>query len=132
RSRAGQVSSVASASPSTPASPAGQSTPASPAASASPSTSANRDQSTSASPAGQSTSADSTERVTMWMDRATVVLIGAVFATTAVFDGKDIADPARLLGVGAGVLASILRVPMLVAVMIGMAVCAIIRTTGVL
>jgi uncharacterized membrane protein len=131
RSRAGQVSSVASASPSTPASPAGQSTPASPAASASPSTSANRDQSTSAN-RDQSTSADSTERVTMWMDRATVVLIGAVFATTAVFDGKDIADPARLLGVGAGVLASILRVPMLVAVMIGMAVCAIIRTTGVL
>ena len=131
RSRAGQVSSVASASPSTPASPAGQSTPASPAASASPSTSANRDQSTSAN-RDQSTSADSTERVTMWMDRATVVLIGAVFATTAVFDGKDIADPARLLGVGAGVLASILRVPMLLAVMIGMAVCASIRTTGVL
>ena len=106
RSRAGQVSSVASASPSTPASPSAS--------------------------ASQSTPADSTERVTMWMDRATVVLIGAVFATTAVFDGKDIADPARLLGVGAGVLASILRVPMLLAVMIGMAVCAIIRTTGVL
>ena len=49
-----------------------------------------------------SESADSTERVTMWMDRATVVLIGAVFATTAVFDGTDIADPARLIGVGAG------------------------------
>ena len=103
RSRAGQVSSVASASPSTPA-----------------------------SPAGQSTSADSTERVTMWMDRATVVLIGAVCATTAVFDGKDIADPARLIGVGAGVLAAILRVPMLLAVVIGMAVCALIRTTGIL
>ncbi|HJA61208.1 MAG TPA: AzlD domain-containing protein [Candidatus Brevibacterium intestinavium] len=109
RSRAGQVGSVASANP---------------AASASPSTSAN--------PNDQSTSADSTERVTMWMDRATVVLIGAVCATTAVFDGKDIADPARLIGVGAGVLASILRVPMLLAVMIGMAVCAIIRTTGML
>ena len=82
---------------------------------------------------GESTApADSTERVTMWMDRATVVLIGAVFATTAVFDGKDIADPARLLGVGAGVLAAILRVPMLLAVVIGMAVCALIRTTGVL
>ncbi len=82
---------------------------------------------------GESTApADSTERVTMWMDRATVVLIGAVFATTAIFDGKDIADPARLLGVGAGVLAAILRVPMLLAVVIGMAVCALIRTTGVL
>ena len=79
-----------------------------------------------------SESADSTERVTMWMDRATVVLIGAVFATTAVFDGTDIADPARLIGVGAGVLAAILRVPMLLAVVIGMAVCALIRTTGIL
>src|SRR5690625_7490731 len=49
RSRAGQVGSVASANP---------------AASASPSTSAN--------PNDQSASADSTERVTMWMDRATV------------------------------------------------------------
>ena len=82
--------------------------------------------------AGAGDSADSTERVTMWMDRATVVLIGAVFATTAVFDGTDIADPARLIGVGAGVLASILRVPMLLAVVIGMGVCALIRTTGIL
>ncbi|WP_167199219.1 AzlD domain-containing protein [Brevibacterium pigmentatum] len=83
-------------------------------------------------PGESSGSADSTERVTMWMDRATVVLIGAVFATTAVFDGKDIADPARLIGVGAGVLAAILRVPMLLAVVIGMGVCALIRTTGIL
>ncbi|WP_169253242.1 AzlD domain-containing protein [Brevibacterium sp. 'Marine'] len=85
-----------------------------------------------ATPVEPSGPADSTERVTMWMDRATVVLIGAVFATTAVFDGTDIADPARLLGVGAGVLAAILRVPMLLAVVIGMAVCALIRTTGIL
>lgn len=85
-----------------------------------------------AASAGADDSADSTERVTMWMDRATVVLIGAVFATTAVFDGTDIADPARLIGVGAGVLASILRVPMLLAVVIGMGVCALIRTTGIL
>ena len=83
-------------------------------------------------PGESSGSADSTERVTMWMDRATVVLIGAVFATTAVFDGNDIADPARLIGVGAGVLAAILRVPMLLAVVIGMGVCALIRTTGIL
>ncbi|TGD11799.1 AzlD domain-containing protein [Brevibacterium sp. S111] len=76
--------------------------------------------------------ADSTERVTKWMDRATVVLIGAVFATTAIFDGKDIADPARLIGVGVGVFAAIVRVPMLLAVAIGMAVCAVIRMTGVL
>jgi uncharacterized membrane protein len=45
---------------------------------------------------------------------------------------QDIADPARLIGVGAGVLAAILRVPMLLAVVIGMGVCALIRTTGIL
>lgn len=93
---------------------------------------ARRDGQGTAASAGAGDSADSTERVTMWMDRATVVLIGAVFATTAVFDGTDIADPARLIGVGAGVLASILRVPMLLAVVIGMGVCALVRTTGIL
>ncbi|MGO0603059.1 AzlD domain-containing protein [Brevibacterium linens] len=101
-----------------------ESAPATPAATATPA-----EPGTPVEPADP---ADSTERVTMWMDRATVVLIGAVFATTAVFDGTDIADPARLLGVGAGVLAAILRVPMLLAVVIGMAVCALIRTTGIL
>lgn len=75
---------------------------------------------------------DSTATVTKWMDRATVVLIGAVFATTAVFDGQDIADPARLIGVGVGVLASILRVPMLICVVVGMGVCAGFRMTGIL
>ena len=75
---------------------------------------------------------DSTATVTKWMDRATVVLIGAVFATTAIFDGQDLADPARLIGVGVGVLASILRVPMLICVLVGMAVCAGIRLTGIL
>ncbi|MDN5807989.1 MAG: AzlD domain-containing protein [Brevibacterium sp.] len=75
---------------------------------------------------------DSTATVTKWMDRATVVLIGAVFATTAIFDGQDLADPARLIGVGVGVLASILRAPMLICVLVGMGVCAAIRMTGVL
>ncbi|MCF2571802.1 AzlD domain-containing protein [Brevibacterium sp. UCMA 11754] len=75
---------------------------------------------------------DSTATVTKWMDRATVVLIGAVFATTAIFDGQDIADPARLIGVGVGVLAAILRVPMLICVLLGMGVCAGIRMTGIL
>lgn len=75
---------------------------------------------------------DSTAAVTKWMDRATVVLIAAVFATTAIFDGQDITDPARLIGVGGGVFAAILRVPMLICVLVGMAVCAGIRLTGIL
>ncbi|GAA1551284.1 MULTISPECIES: AzlD domain-containing protein [Brevibacterium] len=82
-------------------------------------------------PAGE-LEGDSTATVTKWMDRATVVLIGAVFATTAIFDGQDLADPARLIGVGVGVLASILRVPMLICVLVGMGVCAGIRMTGIL
>lgn len=90
------------------------------------------DGSAGATSAGEGDSGASTERVTMWMDRATVVLIGAVFATTAIFDGQDLADPARLIGVGVGVLAAIVRVPMLLAVVIGMGVCALIRTTGIL
>ena len=85
-----------------------------------------------ASATGTDGGGDSTSRVTMWMDRATVVLIGAVFATTAVFDGQAVADPARLIGVGVGVLAAILRVPMLLCVFLGMGVCAVIRMTGIL
>ncbi len=73
-----------------------------------------------------------TSRVTKWMDRATVVLIGAVFATTAIFDGRELADPARLIGVGVGVLAAILRVPMLVCVVLAMGVCAGLRVSGIL
>lgn len=76
--------------------------------------------------------AEPTSRVTTWMDRATVVLIGAVFATTAIFDGQAIADPARLAGVGVGVVAAVLRVPMLVCVLLAMAVSAAVRATGIL
>jgi hypothetical protein len=65
------------------------------------------------------------------MDRATVVLIAAVAATSAVFDGKELADPALILGVGAGVVAAILRAPMLACVIIGMGACAGLRALGV-
>ena len=88
--------------------------------------------STEAPTASASDPDEPTSRVTAWMDRATVVLIGAVFATTAVFDGQALADPARLIGVGAGVLAAVLRVPMLVCVILAMEVCAGIRWTGIL
>ena len=69
---------------------------------------------------------------TVWLDRATVVLIAAVAATSAIFDGKHLADPALIAGVGAGVVAAIIRVPMLVCVIIGMAVCAGLRVSGLL
>ncbi|WP_309131342.1 AzlD domain-containing protein [Brevibacterium sp.] len=89
-------------------------------------------ESTPAAGSGAVTAAEPTPGAAKWMDRATVVLIAAVCATTAIFDGKELADPARLIGVGVGVAAAILRVPMLICVIAGMVVCAIIRTTGLL
>lgn len=67
----------------------------------------------------------------LWMDRATVVLICAVAATTMVFEGQDVAGPARIIGTSAGILAAIVKVPLLVCVILGMAVCAVLRLCGV-
>lgn len=67
-----------------------------------------------------------------WLDRSAVVLIAAVALTTAVFDGQELADPARLIGVGTGVVALICRVPMLIAVIIAMAVTGGLRVSGLL
>lgn len=66
----------------------------------------------------------------LWMDRAVVVLVLAVAVTGGFFDGQDVADPGRVLGVAAGMIAGVLRVPMLVCVLIGMVVCAVVRATG--
>ena len=66
----------------------------------------------------------------LWMDRAVVVLVLAVAVTGGFFDGQEVADPGRVLGVSAGMVAGVLRVPMLVCVLIGMAVCAVVRATG--
>ena len=67
----------------------------------------------------------------IWMDRAVVVLILAVAVTGGFFDGQEVADAGKVLGVAAGMTAGILRVPMLLCVVLGMVVCAIIRATGV-
>lgn len=67
-----------------------------------------------------------------WLDRSAVVLIAAVALTTAVFDGQELADPARLIGVGAGVLALICRAPMLIGVILAMAVTGGLRVSGLL
>ncbi|WP_291794367.1 AzlD domain-containing protein [Brevibacterium sp.] len=66
----------------------------------------------------------------IWMDRAVVVLILAVAVTGGLFDGKEIADAGHVLGVGAGMAAGLLRVPMLLCVLLGMVVCALIRLSG--
>lgn len=67
----------------------------------------------------------------LWMDRATVVLIFGVASTAMLFEGYDFAGFARLAGVVAGVGAAFLRVPMLLAVILGMAVCAGLRLAGI-
>ena len=66
----------------------------------------------------------------VWMDRAVVVLILAVAVTGGFFDGQEVADAGKVLGVAAGMTAGILKVPMLLCVVLGMVVCAIIRATG--
>lgn len=66
-----------------------------------------------------------------WIDRAATVLIGAVCITSAVYVGQDFAGGSRIAGVGAGIVAAVLKLPMLVCVLIGMAVCAGCRWAGV-
>lgn len=67
----------------------------------------------------------------LWMDRATVVLICAVAATTMVFEGQDLAGPSRIIGTSVGIVAAIVKVPLLICVLLGMAVCAGLRLLGV-
>lgn len=66
-----------------------------------------------------------------WMDRATVVLVCAVAATTMVFEGQDFAGPSRLLGALSGMVAALCKAPLLACVVVGMAVCALLRLAGV-
>lgn len=68
--------------------------------------------------------------VRTWMDRATVVIILAVAATQTVFDGQDLSTSARMIGVGVGVAALFLRVPMIIAVLLAMGCAALLRAAG--
>ncbi|WP_269928439.1 AzlD domain-containing protein [Kocuria massiliensis] len=80
---------------------------------------------------GTSGEVESQSAARMWMDRATVVLICAVAATTLFYEGQDFAGPSRVIGAGVGIVGAICKVPMLVCVILGMAVCAILRRYGV-
>lgn len=68
--------------------------------------------------------------VRVWFDRSATVLIAAVCVTSTLYDGQDFAGWARVLGVSAGALAAVCRVPLLGSVAIGMAVCAGARLLG--
>ena len=60
-----------------------------------------------------------------------MVLIGAVAASTLLFDGQELTGPARIIGAGVGIFAAVLRAPMLVCVVIAMVVCAGLRACGI-
>ena len=71
------------------------------------------------------------DRLRVWLDRATVVILVAVAATQTVFDGQDVAGVSRITGVAVGVLALWWKTPMLAAVLLAMLVTALLRLAGI-
>ena len=57
-------------------------------------------------------------------------LFSALVGAMAMGDGPALVVDARLIGVGAGVLAVARRAPMVVAIMVAMAVTALVRVVG--
>lgn len=60
-------------------------------------------------------------------DLMPVALLGALVAVEAFSTGQDLTADARLLGVGAGVVALLLRAPFLVVVVVAAATTAVVR-----
>ncbi|GAC68671.1 hypothetical protein GS4_17_00570 [Gordonia soli NBRC 108243] len=65
------------------------------------------------------------------LDRAAIVLLVAVALTGALYVGHDFAGWARPIGVGAGLLAAVLKAPIVVVVVLAAAVTAGLRAAGV-
>lgn len=76
-------------------------------------------------------SGDSSATARLWLDRAAVVILVAVAATQATYDGQDLTRLSRILGVAVGIVALWRRVPMLLAVLLAMATTAVLRPLGV-
>lgn len=68
-----------------------------------------------------------TEGLARQMDRGVIILLAAVSATSALFDGHDLADPARVAGVVLGGTAALLRLPLVVVVLVAGGSAALIR-----
>ncbi len=68
--------------------------------------------------------------VTVWFERAVVVLILGLAVANTFYQGTEFAGSARLCGVLVGVGIALLRAPMLVAVLVAMAVTAVLRIFG--
>ncbi len=70
-------------------------------------------------------------RVERLMAVAAVVLLSALVATTALFDGHHLTGPARPIGVAAGGVLAWRRAPFVVVVVVAAAVGAGLRALGV-
>lgn len=64
------------------------------------------------------------------MERATIVLLMAVAVTSTLFVGSDLAGPARPIGVAVGILAAVLRAPLVVVIVVAAATTAVLRVAG--
>lgn len=71
------------------------------------------------------------ERSMRLVDRAVAVLIIAVLVATALFDGQELASPARPIGVGAGIVAALLKAPLVIVILVAMGVTALLRLIGI-
>lgn len=69
-------------------------------------------------------------RAAVWFDRATVVLIMGLVVTSTFFDGQALGSPSRMIAVGAGIGAALLKAPMIAAVLLAMGVAALLRLAG--
>ncbi|MBF7734764.1 AzlD domain-containing protein [Rhodococcus sp. WS1] len=65
------------------------------------------------------------------LDRAVVVLLLAVVATSTIFIGHDVAGPARMLGVVAGGICAWLKAPLVLVVIAAAGTTALLRLSGV-
>ncbi|MCD2104721.1 AzlD domain-containing protein [Rhodococcus sp. GB-02] len=65
------------------------------------------------------------------LDRAVVVLLLAVVATSTIFTGHDVAGPARVFGVAAGGICAWFKAPLVVVVIVAAGTTALLRLSGV-
>lgn len=61
------------------------------------------------------------------LDRSILVMLAAVATTSALFDGQQPADPARVIGVLLGGAAALLRLPLIVVVLVAGGATALLR-----
>ncbi|WP_373278181.1 AzlD domain-containing protein [Gordonia effusa] len=73
---------------------------------------------------------DVTPRVEAVLERATIVLLIAVALTSTLFIGSDVAGPARPIGVAVGILAAVLRAPLIVVIVAAAGTTAALRAAG--